>query len=209
MPGGYIFCEWESVRKTFPKFQQTFASAESMAIAKATADWKPKTFNPTRSFSPGNNEFGRTTILPALFKDNTGTQMTTWLQKFTSTGDQTVLAGAGAGNTIPEDFKVAWVGLAFPNMTQHLTEIKYDIGVRKYGRINLEEIRRYKVPAVIFEEPLIIDEEESFEMKGYVPGPIPSYPDGSSGIYQRIIMLGALYYKVKDKVLGDCGAAIS
>lgn len=209
MPGGYIFCEWESVKKQYPEFQKAFARLESDVISKAEADWSPRKFAVQSPLSPGSGEYGRTTILPELFNDNTGTQMTTWRQTFTSAGHQTIMTGAGTGDTIPEDFKIAWIGLAFPNETQHLTEIKFQIGDRKYGRINLEELKAYKMPALIFEEGLIIDEEQSFQIEGYIDGPIPTYPDGSTGLHQRIVMLGACYYKVIDKVLGNCGAAIT
>jgi len=203
--GGYIFCEWESVQKEWPKWQRTFADLESRIIEKCNADWEPKTFG---YLTPNERQYGRTSILPALFDDNTGTQMATWRQRFTSTGHQTIISGTRSGNTIPEDFKVAWIGLAFPNKQLHITELRWQISDSKYGRINIEELRTYKKPALIFEEGFILDEEEAFELFGYVEGPIPTFHDGFEGLYQRVIMLGACYYKVLDKVLGDTGAAI-
>jgi len=166
-----------------------------MLISKCEADWKPKTLG---GLTPDSGQFGRTTILPALFQDNTGSQMATWRQKFTSTGHQRILAGVGSGYTIPEGFKVGWIGLAFPNATQQLTEIKFQIGDRKYGRINLEDLESYEVPALIFEKGFIIDEEQSFELYGYI----------KEADYQRIVMLGVLYYKTLDKVLGAPGSPI-
>jgi len=195
MAGGYVFCEWGSVRKQFPEFQRVFAELESKVIEKCNADWAPRTLG---YLAPGANQYGRTSILPPLFKDNTGTQMVTWRQYFSSSGHQTLLAGVRTGNVIPEDFKIAWIGLAFPNKQLQISEIKWQIGDRKYGRIDLEELRVYEKPAVIFEEGFIIDEEQSFELYGYV-----EQPD-----YQRIIMLGACYYKNIDKVLGNPGSAI-
>ena len=208
--GSYVLAEWDSVRKEFPEFQSAIARLEDQVIRKCAADWFP-----TKSVSacfggltPSAGQFGRTTILPALFNDNTGTQMAHWRQLFTSTGHQTLITGAKSGNTIPEDFKVGWIGLAFPNKNQHITEIKFQIGDKKYGRINLEEIQGYNKPALIFEDGYLIDEEQSFELYGYVEGPLPTHHDGFTGVYQRIVMLGAAYYKVIDKVLGNCGAAI-
>jgi len=124
--------------------------------------------------------------------------MVTWRQKFTSTGHQRILAGVRSGYTIPEDFKVGWIGLAFPNGTQQLSEIRFQIGDRKYGRINLEDLEYYEVPALIFEKGFVIDEEQSFELYGYI----------KEADYQRIVMLGVLYYRVLDKVLGNPGSAI-
>jgi len=155
-----------------------------------------------------------TTILPALFDDLSGNQMAHWRQTWTATGNQTIMTGAGAANTIPEDFKVGWLGIAFPNKNQHITEIKYQIGDRKYGRIDLEEMRLYNNPAIIFEDGLIIDEEEAFDLYAYIePGYGNNLPENGPGgvnntIYQRVVLLGLTMYSVKSKVLGNCGAAI-
>ena len=164
-------------------------------IEKCSADWAPRSFG---FMTPGGDQYGRTTILPALFKGFAGSQLVHWRQNITSTGNQLLLAGVRAGNTIPEDFKVAWVGLAFPDKQVNISEIKFQIGDTKYGRINLEELKCYDKPALIFEEGFVIDEETSFELYGYV-----EHAD-----YQRIVMLGACYYKVIDKVLGAPGSAI-
>lgn len=205
--GSYVLCEWDSVVEQYPNFQQALASLEQQLIAKCSAEWAPKQFG---KLTPNAGQFGRTTILPALFEDHNATQFGgSWRQLFTTSGHQILIAGAGAGFTLPEDFKVAWAGLAFPNKQQHITEIKWQIGDRKYGRIDIEEIKAYNKPAIIFEEGFIIDEEQAFELYGYVEGPIPNQAPFIVGLYQNIVMLGAAYYKVIDKVLGNCGAAIT
>jgi len=196
MAGGYVICEWASVREEFPDFQRTLKALEDALIAKCNADWSPKSCG---FLTPKANQWGRTTILPALFKDNTGTQMATWRQHFASSGHQLVIAGARTGNVIPEDFKVGWVGLAFPNPVQHISEIRFQIGDRKYGRIDLEELKSYRCPALIFEDGFIIDEEQAFELYGYVD---------TADVYQRVVMLGFCCFKVIDKVLGNPGSAI-
>lgn len=204
--GMYIFCEWDSVQKEFPRFRKAVAELESSLIEKCIGDWKPKTFG---FLTPESGQFGRTSILPALFDDNAGAQMVHWRQTITTAGHRTLIAGAGAGNVIPEEFKVAWIGLAFPNKEQHITEIKWQIGDRKYGRINLEEMRSFNKPALVFEDGFLIDEEQAFELYGYVEGPIPTDHQGNSRLFQRMVMLGASYYKIIDKVLGNTGAAIT
>jgi len=100
------------------------------------------------------------------------------------------------------------MGLAFPNKEQHITEIKFQIGDRKYGRINLEEMHAYNKPVIIFEDGFILDEEESFELYAYVEGPLPNQLPFIQGVYQRVVMIGAAYFKVISKVLGNCGAVI-
>ena len=42
------------------------------------------------------------------------------------------------------------------------------IGDTKLPRINLEEARAYKQPAIVFENGFTLDEEAGFELKGYV-----------------------------------------
>ena len=230
--GSYCICEWDSVNEQNSMFQQTMIKLDTEIINKCNMDWKPKSFNSAKALSGDSGFYGRTTILPALFDDNAGYPLNvvggassatalvfsqnpwaTWRQRFRSasvtTADTILLQGVGTGETIPEDFKVAWAGLAFPNKNQHITEIKYQIGDRKYGRINIEEIQCYNKPALIFEEGYILDGEESFHLYGYVEGPIPTFHDGWSGVYQRIVPLGAAYYKVVSKVLGNVCTAIT
>jgi hypothetical protein len=216
--GGFVLCEWDSIRKKDSAFQLSMRNLDTAIITKCNREWAPKTFNPNTPLAPGNGNYGRTTILPALFDDHNGNALTTaggggnpvatWRQLFTTTGHQVLLQGVRTGETIPEDFKIAWAGLAFPNKNQHITEIKYQIGDRKYGRINIEEMHAYNKPAIIFEEGYTLDEEESFHLYGYVEGPIPTHHNGYSGLHQRIVMLGAAYYKVVSKVLGVPGTAI-
>jgi len=228
--GGYVFCEWDSVQKDDPKYQQVFAKLENDLINKCSTEWAPKKMG---YLTPAAGQYGRTTILPALFDPNpntyggaafggalTGTFPTPpayWRQAFSQVGHQTLLQGNRTGETMPEDWKVGWLGLAFPNKNQHITEIRFQIGDRKYGRINLEEMRIYNKPAIIFEEPFIIDEETSFHLYGYFEGPIPASPFSPTlsieGVdtyvaYQRIVPLGEASYKMIDRALGNCGAAI-
>jgi len=208
--GSYVIAELDSVQEDNPEFQQALRNLDLHMIQKCNMDWSPRTFNLAKTLSPGTDEYGRTTIIPALFDDINGTQMATWRQTLlsTQTGHQTLITGTRTGNTLPEDFKVGWIGLAFPNKQHHITEVKWQIGDRKFGRINLEEMRLYNKPAIIFSEGQVIDEEESFHLYGYVDGPIPNQAPFITGVYQRIVMLGTAYFKVISKLLGNCGAAI-
>jgi len=193
--GGFIFCEWDSVKKEYPDFQRAFAELESEVIAKCNADWAPKTFG---YLTPQAGQYGRTSILPALFDGQDGVQLVHWRQNLTLTGHQALITGTRAGNVLPEDFKVAWIGLAFPNKQHQISELRWQISDAKFIRVNIEELRNYNKPAIIFEKGYILNEEEAFELYGYI-----EHAD-----YQRIVMLGACYYKIIDKVLGNCGAAI-
>ena len=118
---------------------------------------------------------------------------------------------------MPESFQVSWIGLAFPNKNQHITEIKWQTSDRKLVRLNIEEMLSYNKPAIIFEEGFLLKEEQAFHLYGYFAGLIPESPFSPTVEvnevdtycqYQRIVMLGAAYYKVIDKVLGNPGDAI-
>ena len=215
--GGYVLAEWDSVQKDYPQFQAAFAKLETDIITQTNRDWAPRTAG---YMLPKSDQYGRTTILPSAFRGfgmsfsttpTAGTNfMAHWRQTLTSIGHQTLIMGERNGNLIPEDIKVAWIGLAFPNKQQHITEIRYQIGDRKFGRIDLEPMRGYKTPALIFEEGYILDEETGFDLYGYIEGPIPTLLWGPTTpcVYQSIIMLGAMYYKNINKVLGNTGTVL-
>lgn len=215
--GSYVICEWCSIQETYPQFENALRKLEAEINTKVTSEWSPRRLGYLKA---AEGQAVRTTILPALFDDHASLPMNaasrtlalggaTWRQLFTTAGHQQLLAGVGASNTIPEDFKIAWMGLAFPNKEQHITEIRWQYGDQKFGRINLEQLALYKKPALVFEEGMILDEETSFELYGFVRGPIPTDMSGLAGLYQYIIPLGAAYAKQIDRVLGNTGAAIT
>lgn len=212
--GSYVFAEWESIQKEYSAFRNVMKKLETSMITKCNSEWAPKTFSLSQPFG-GDGHWGRTTILPPLFNGfflagTVGAQLVHWRQYFSTVGHQLLLAGRGTGYILPEDWKVAWCGLAFPNKNQHITEIKFQIGDHKYGRINLEEMLAYNKPALIFEDGFILDEEQAFELYGYVEGPIPTDPCDATytRAYQRIVMLGFATYKKIDKALGAPGSAL-
>ena len=68
--GGYVLCEWHSVRDEFPEFQAVFAALENDVILKCNRDWSPRGFG---YLTPRSDQYGRTTILPALCDPNPNT----------------------------------------------------------------------------------------------------------------------------------------
>lgn len=208
MAGGYVLCEWKSVQKEFPNFQRAFAKLETELITKCEAEWSPKRCG---YLTPGPGEFGRTTILPGLFWNHNGINFQhSWRQLLTTTGNQLLISGNPAnGWVIGEDYKVAWIGLAFPNKMQHVTEFRFQIGDKKYGRYNIQDLEAYNFPALVFEEGFIIDEEQSFDLWGYVDqAPTIGCANNLPGNYQSVVMLGALYYRIVDKLLGNTGTQL-
>jgi hypothetical protein len=206
--GSFSIVEWNAIAKNDSKFQETFVKCENELISLCDRAWAPKKLG---YLSPSNQEYGRTTILPRLFTNAAALAgLTTWRQAFTAAGNQVLLQGVGTGSILPEDFKLGWLGLALPNTTQQISEIIWQIGDQRFGRIDLEEIKAYKYPAIIFDDPFTIDEETSVVISGFVEGPIPELGAGSqtNRHYQRIVPLGSCYYKSVDRVLGNTGAVI-
>ena len=196
MPGGFVICEYAAVKRYFPEFSEVMRRCRDELISQAQAKWR-MSFG---GLAPKSGEFGETTILPALFKDNTGTRLTTWRQYIASTGSQTLLTGVGSGGTIPEDFMVGVVGLAFLEPVLRVTEIKLQISDTKLPRINLEEAMAYEQPAIIFEDYYILDEETSFELVGYV----------EAAGYQSIKLIGVQVNRVPNKLqVTATGAAVT
>jgi hypothetical protein len=214
MAGGYILCEYDSVKQEFPEFRATMEDLERRLIEKAEADWAPLKYAGRRKEvafgvpGPGlevkTGEFGRTSILPALFKDTNGVRLTTWDQWFTTTaaypipGARMIMSGVGTGGMIPEDFKIGLAGIAFLDKAIRISEIKMQISDRKLPRINIEEAFVYNKPAIIFEEGFVLDEKAVFELYAYVLTQGP----------QRIKLIGFQLNKVKDTLFTEAGAAL-
>ena len=78
--GGYIFCEWDSVQKEYPDWQRAFAELEARMVTKCLADWRPKTFG---FLTPNAEQFGRTTIMPELFRGFNTAILAHWRQNLT------------------------------------------------------------------------------------------------------------------------------
>jgi len=192
MAGGYVICEYESVKKEFPEFKSTMDTLEATLVDMAVADWGI----PREKFTL--KEGYKTTIIPALFSDITGTRLVTWDQWLNATGHQRIISGAATGRTIAEDYKIGLAGLVFLDKTIRISEFKMQISDKKLPRINIEEAFGYNKPAIVFEEGYVLNEEKSFELYAYVLTQGP----------QRIKLLGVQLNKVKDKVLTDTGASL-
>lgn len=169
MSGGYVICEWAKVKEYFPEYQRMMGALHTGLVAKASADWAPKTFG---GMAPNSSQFGETTVIPALFRGDAQTvanagQLATWSQYLGTTGHRTIMTGANGGN-IYEDFKIGLAGFAFLDKSINISEIKFQISDRKIGRINIEEAFSYEKPAIIFEDGLILDEETGFTLYAYV-----------------------------------------
>jgi hypothetical protein len=196
MAGGFMICEYESVRKNLTPFAKVMADCRNEVIDLATKDWSPLKFG---GLFPRAGEFGETPVMPALFRDMGNNTLATWLQWFTSTGHQTIMSGANGGN-LYRDYKVGLVGLVFLDKAIRVSEIKMQVSDKKLPRVNLEEAMAYNKPAVVFEDSLLLDEQTGFDLYAYVL---------SQG-YQRIKLLGVQLNRVPNKLQTTaCGAALT
>jgi len=190
----YVICEYEKVKQNFPEFGTMMQNLRSSLIAEASSKWAPLTFG---GLNPRSGQYGETTILPPLFNNLAGAQMVTWKQNFTATHvaaslagtAQGIIYGSGTAGTIPEDYMVGFAGVCFLDKAIKVSEIKIQIGDRKIGRINLEEAMVYNKPCVVLEEGFVLDEEEGFELYGYIQA------QGE----QRIKLLGLQLNRVPNK----------
>jgi len=81
-----------------------------------------------------------------------------------------------------------------------VSEIKLQISDKKLPRINLEEAMAYEQPAIIFEDYYIVEEEQAFELVGYV----------EAAGYQSIKLIGVQVNKVPNKLqVTATGAAVT
>ena len=204
MAGGYVICEYESVKQEFPEFKGVMDDLKAKLIDLAHKDWGI----PAEKFTLKEGHL--TTVIPALFRGQQtvagalGAQLTTWEQWLTSTaafpipGSGIIMTGAASGGTIPEDYKVGLVGLAFLDPVIRISEIKMQISETKLPRINIEEAFAYNKPAIIFEDSFILDEKTNFELHAYVLSQGP----------QRIKLIGLQANKIKDKLFTAPGSAL-
>ena len=196
MSGGYVICEYQKVKDDFPEFKLVLNSLHQGLVAKAAADWSPKTFG---GMAPRSDQFGESTIMPQLFRDYSNTTFTTWNQWIGATGHQTIMSGANSGN-IYEDYKIGLAGFALLDKAIKFAEIRMQISDKKLGRINIEEAFAYEKPAIIFEDGYILDEETGFDLYAYML---------AQG-YQRIKPIGFQLNRIPNKLqTTNTGAALT
>ena len=188
----YVICEYEKVKQNFPEFKRTMENLATTLRTKCAADWSPKTFG---GLTPTSAQFGETTILPALFRDDVMTaavagNMITWDQWLPTLGHRNIMSGSGTGGIILEDYKIGLAGIAFLDKAIRISEIKMQISDKKLPRINIEECLAYNKPAIIFENGYILDEETGFDLYAYVTTRGP----------QRIKLLGLQMNRVPNRL---------
>jgi len=196
---GYVICEYEKVRQYMPEFASTMQKLKNDLIIKATADWDPITYG---GIAPQSGQFGETTVMPNLFNGlATAYQpLISWYQWLNNTGHRTIMTGTATGGTIYEDYKIGLAGLVLLSKAIRISEIRMQIGDKKIPRMNIEEAMAYNKPAVVFEQPFILDEETGFDLYAYVLSQGP----------ERIKLLGLQLNRVPNKLqVTNTGVALT
>ena len=191
MSEDYVVVEYNKIREEYPEFEKAITDCYGAARAKAQSIWPG--CRVSRSIYPKDGEFGETTVLAKFLRNRAGSRLgNTFRQNFASTGWNDIWYDNG--NKMDEDIIVAIPGIAFLSPTLNVTEIRYEIGDKKYSRINLEEMQGIEQPAIIFKEGLVISEEKGYRLRGYFE---------ATG-YQRIVPIkGLTVFKKKDDVIAD------
>jgi hypothetical protein len=182
-----------------PEFAATMAQLKVDLIAQASADWNPQTYG---GMSPSSGQFGESTIIPSLFNglETTYQPLVSWYQWFLHTGSRTIMTGTASGGTIYEDYKIGLAGLVFESKAIRISEVRMQIGDTKIPRMNIEEAMAYDNPAIVFEQPFILDEETGFDLYAYVLSQGP----------ERIKLLGLQLNRVPNKLqVTNTGSALT
>jgi len=196
---GYVICEYEKVRQYMPEFASAMAQLKSDLIAKASAEWDPLTYG---GMQPKSGQFGESTVMPNLFNglETAYQPLVSWYQWFEHTGNRTIMTGTASAGTIHEDYMIGLAGLVFMSKAIRISEIRMQIGDRKIPRINIEEAFAYNKPAIVFEQPFVIDEETGFDLYAYVLSQGP----------ERIKLLGLQMNRVPNKLqVSNTGVALT
>lgn len=171
--------------KNLPEFQRGFDALVETAKRRATEVWSGYTYG---GMFPGEKQFGMTSALPKFFGSST-TALKHFRQNFAHTGWQDIF-----NLTVEEDIIIGMMGISIPTPTVNITELRAEISDRKYPRVNIEEMKNYDKPAVIFKQGLIGVEEEAFKLRGYIE---------STG-YQRVVPIGSfVLFKNKNDVITE------
>lgn len=214
----YVICEYDSAILKSSKVQSFYVSKcaqlERLMRQETEAVWSGLRYG---GYTPGPNEYGRTTILPENFADENADILDTahtpsywgrnsYQQYFTSAspaayaipGWKTIWQGAvgtarPTGGSTLEDIRLAWIGLAITNKSSAITKFIWSIGDTTYPKLDVEETKGYNKPSFLFEEGFIIPEETLFYLRAYF----------EADSYERVVPLGYQVYRRKDLVISE------
>lgn len=115
-------------------------------------------------YIPRFDEYATTTILPRLFtREFKESPLRQYKQRFSETGWVNIFEC-----TTPEGVILGMGGIGFVPSTNfsRVTELGFTIGDVRYPKINVEEgFNKYKNPALLLNNPIILEEEESFQLR--------------------------------------------
>lgn len=208
----YVFIEGNRPLYTDKKFLTACFDIERNMIAKlaGTEHWGRR----HGGIDPARGEFGHTTILPEWFADENNDVLdklhapATWgtnsfRQLFTSVspgvhaipGWKTILQGGKVGEigNMPDKVALGLIGFAITSKINPITKLKLQLGTEKGVIIDIEQMKAFNKPSIIFEKGWEVYEQDPFELKGFFE---------ASG-YVRVVPLGPGYYEDKSVVIRE------
>lgn len=208
----YVFIEGYRPLYTDKKFLSACLNIEQNMISKlASSEGWGRSHG---GIDPGRQQFGHTTILPEWFADANGDVLdrrhvpATWgtnsfRQLFTGIsptvaaipGWKTILQGGKSdeiGN-MPNKVALGLVGFAITSKVNPITKLKLQIGTEKGMIIDIEQMKAFNKPSMVFEKGWEVFEQDPFELRGFFE---------ASG-YVRVVPLGPGFYKEKSVVIRE------
>ena len=177
----------------YPEFNDVLKSVQDAGIARAKTLWSGFSQG---GLTPGDKEFG---IIPMRANEMANDVTSTTLSG-TYSFRKSYTAGAWRpifNFTTREDTIHALAGFAFADDVLRFSQIRWEIGDKKYPIIDLQLAQTFGSFALLLKEDagkeIIIEQEQSVLLRGYCETTGP----------QRIVPIGFMLYKRKDLVITE------
>ena len=206
----YVFIEGSRPLYTDAKFLKANYAIEQNMINKlsSTEYWGRK----HGGIDPPRGQFGHTTILPEWFADENDDVLdthhlpATWgtnsfRQLFTGTsptvaaipGWKVIFKGGKVTSIgdMPDKVALGLVGFSITSKMNPITKLKLQLGSEKGIVIDIEQMKAYTNPSIVFEQGWEVFSQDPFELEGFFE---------HSG-YVRVVPLGPGFYEDKSVVI--------
>jgi len=191
----YIFAPLNLVKgeNNYPEYADVLKAVQDAAINRAKSLWSGFSQG---GLTPGDREFG---IVPMrmneMAADTTSTTLSgsySFRKTYTAGGWRPIF-----NFTTREDTIHALAGFAFTDDVLRFSQIRWEIGDKKYPIIDLQLAQSFGNFALLLKEDagkeIIIEQEQSVLVRGYCETSGP----------QRIVPIGFMLFKRKDLVISE------
>lgn len=204
----YQIYEAREIAEESPEYQKILDDFRADVQEIAATEFN----KPYGGMFPASDEFGETTILPK-FLANGGASLVTFCQELDLT-DALFNPSAGTSpawidilnGTLDEDVMIGIIGFVIDpckvgtdSTTVDVTELRMEIGDKKFPRLNIEEIHGYEQPVLILEQGAMILPEKPYLLRGMIAPPGVSITSSA----QRVVPIGVAEWKRTDLVIAE------